>query len=78
MILKLLLVGAVIYIVYVLFFKKKTIQTSNANKTNRADTKQQANEMVQCATCGVYCELDEAILSASTYYCSPECLTKAS
>jgi len=79
MILKLLLVGAVIYTVYIMFFKQKSIKEPNKAKTTKKkqDT-QEINEMIECATCGVYCELDEAILSGSKYYCSTECVDKAS
>ncbi|MFK5937331.1 MAG: PP0621 family protein [Sulfurimonas sp.] len=79
MILKLLLVGAVIFTVYIMFFKKKSIKEPQKSKASKKkqDT-QKINEMIECATCGVYCELDEAILSGSKYYCSAECVNKAS
>ena len=76
MILKVLLVVAVIGIVYFIFFKKKPQRVSKEKK-NEQD-KPQANDMVECATCGVYSELNESILSNSKYYCSNECITKAS
>jgi|FLOH01.1.fsa_nt_gi uncharacterized protein len=77
MILKLLLVAAVIVIVYVMFFKQKSVvNTKQANKkTNKTEP---ANELVQCPTCEVYIEIEEAILSGSSYYCSSECINKAS
>jgi len=77
MILKLLLVIAVIYIVYIMFFKQR-------NPTNTKQTKKETqhnepiNELIECPTCGVYVEVEEAILSGSTYYCSLECIEKAS
>ena len=72
MILKVLLVGAVIGIVYFIFFKKKP---STSKRTN--STKENASEMVECANCGVFVELDETILSNAKYYCSKECVEKA-
>ena len=77
MILKLLLITAVIGIVYMMFFKQKSIkkeQEPQKNKQQDADI----NELIQCPTCGVYVEVEEAILSGATYYCSLECIQKAS
>ncbi len=73
MILKLLLVGAVIYVVYRLFFKQKKSYTPKKDSHNEA-----VNELIECPTCGVYVEVEEAILSAGKYYCSSECVRKAS
>ena len=73
MILKVLLVIIVIAIVYFIIVKKKpTIQNSNNEGKKKSET--QSSEMVECSTCKVYCELNEAILSGSKYYCSKECL----
>lgn len=80
MILKLLLVLGVIFFVYVFFIKQKSIKPRNSTNTNANDkreTPQEADELVQCQTCDVYVELDEAILSGSKYYCSTECINKA-
>jgi len=77
LILKLILIIAVVYTVYFLYFKKRTPKKSKHNDTKHETTNVDANEMIQCPTCGVYCELDEAILSGSKYYCSDECLQKA-
>ncbi len=74
MILKALLLGAVIYIVYIMFFKQKVaVQTKEPNKRKTAE----ANEMVECANCGTYAEISECILSNGKYYCSHECVTEA-
>jgi uncharacterized protein len=75
MILKALLVGAVIYIVYIMFFKQKSV--ASAAKGNKKEQKPQANEMVECANCSVYVEISEAILSNGKYYCSNECIIEA-
>ena len=75
MILKLLLIGAVIYIVYIMFFKQKSVVT--ATKKQKKENKPQADEMVECANCGVYTEISECILSNGKYYCSDECIIEA-
>ncbi len=73
MILKVLLVVAVIGIVYFMFIKKKPLKSTNSNKKHPKE-RVESNDMVECSTCGVYCELDESILSSGKYYCSDECL----
>jgi len=67
---KYLVVIGVIAFIYYVFIKKKPIKKPSKDKTE--DTK--TNEMVECSTCHIYCELDEAILSNGHYYCSDECL----
>lgn len=73
MILKLLLIIGVVGIVYFMFIKKKpaTVEKSDKNKKANAD------DMVECANCGVYVQLQECILSNGKYYCSKECLKEA-
>ena len=79
MILKLLLVIAVIGIVYFMFIKKKPIQNKTESKKNKNKKKEklEANDMIECPTCGIYSELGECILSNGKYYCSSECASKA-
>lgn len=79
MILKLLLVVGVIAAVYFLFIKKKPTVTNSKSNKNKEEKKDEikSNEMVQCSTCDIYCELDDAILSNNKYYCSDECLKKS-
>ena len=69
MILKFLLVAGVIYFVYILFFKKSKINLKDENTKDIS-----ANEMVECSGCGVYVDIDEAILSNGKYYCSSDCI----
>ena len=77
MILKILLVLAVIGIVYFIFIKKKPSKVTKKESSKKKD-ELKANDMVECATCGVYSELQECTLSDAKYYCSAECVTKAS
>jgi uncharacterized protein len=71
MILKILLVVGIIALVYFIYKKNKATQ-----KNIKKDDTQKTNDMVECATCGIYCELEDAILSSNKYYCSKECLEK--
>ena len=68
---KWLLVIGVVVAIYIFFIKKRPVVTKKQN-----DIKE-SNEMIQCATCGTYCTIDDTILSASKYYCSNECVSKA-
>ncbi len=77
MILKILIIGAVIAAVYFLFFKTKPEAKVSKKSAKKESKKLDADEMVECATCGVYAEVEECILSNGKYYCSRECLAKA-
>ncbi len=70
--LKLLLVIAVVWGVYHYFIKKKPLSSSHRDSQALED-----NDMVQCSTCKIYVEVNEAILSNGKYYCSKECLRNA-
>jgi len=73
---KWLLVVGVVAAIYVFFIKKKPSVTNERDSDEVKDEKV-SNDMVQCSTCSVYCELDDALLSGSKYYCSTDCLEKA-
>jgi len=77
MILKILIISAVIYGVYLMFFKTKPEVKSSQKSAKKESKKLDADEMVECATCGVYAEVNECILSNGKYYCCRECLDKA-
>ncbi|MEA1916550.1 MAG: PP0621 family protein [Campylobacterota bacterium] len=68
MILKLLLLGAVIYGAYFFFFKKKSV--SNGVNTSKGES----SSMVECKECSTFVSIDEAIISNGEYYCSDECV----
>ena len=68
MVIKLLLLGVVLFGVYLLFFKKN--REKNIKKKNEEIT----DTMVECPKCGTYVSKDDAILSNGKYYCSKECL----
>lgn len=69
--LKWLLVIGIVWFVYNFYFKKKTFFSKNKDQ----DLKD--NDMVQCSTCKVYVEINEAVVSNGNYYCSKECLRNA-
>lgn len=71
MILKFLLVIAVIAVVYFMFIKPKPLTTKKTKNDTLKD-----NDMVECAECGIYVEVSEAIISNAKYYCSTACIDK--
>ena len=69
MIFKILAFLVVIFLVYILFFKKN-------REANIKDKKNEeiADTMVECPKCKTYVAKDDAILSNGKYFCSKECL----
>ena len=76
MIQELLLIALVIAVVYFMFIKKKPNNIKNNTKHSKKD-ELQSNDMVECSGCGIYCEIDDTIISDNRYYCSKECLKKS-
>ncbi len=72
MVLKVLAIVAVLFIVYLLFFKKGRENTVSNNK--KKNNRTISDEMVECPTCGTFVSQNEAILSNGKFYCSKECL----
>lgn len=70
MVVKLLLLGVVLFGVYLLFFKK----TREKDIKNKKKYDEITDTMVECPKCGTYVSKDEAILSNGKYFCSKECL----
>ena len=66
-----LLVVVVIGIVYYMFIKPKPLKNKPKKENNLKE-----NDMVECAECGIYVEVSEAIISNAKYYCSTECIDK--
>lgn len=69
MIVKLLLLGVVLFGVYLLFFKKDREKNIKDKKNDEI-----TDTMVECPTCGTYVSKEDAILSSGKYFCTQECL----
>jgi len=75
---KWLIVVGVVGAIYFFFIKKKpAVQKQNNTKNEEKKDEVQSNDMIECSTCSIYCELEDALLSNNKYYCSSECLEKA-
>jgi uncharacterized protein len=70
MIFKFLALVAVVFMVYIIFFKKNRENQIKRDKKNEEIT----DTMVECPTCSVYVSKDDAVLSNGKYFCSSECL----
>ena len=68
MIFKVLAVIAVLFLVYMVLFKKKRKQEIKSKKDEQI-----SDEMIECSACGTFVSKDEAIFSDEKYYCSQEC-----
>jgi uncharacterized protein len=76
MLIKILLTAGVIYIVYIAFFKKPTLNSPSDKKA--PSPQEDADEMIACATCNTYTTRDDSIISLGKHYCSQECVGKDS
>ena len=69
MILKVLAVILIIFLIYILLFKKNR-EKEISKKNNEKIT----DEMMECPTCKTYVSQKEALLSNGKFYCSKDCL----
>jgi uncharacterized protein len=73
MVFKVVAIIAVLFIVYLLFFKRSREKEISNNK-KRAKENKIEEIMEECPTCKTYISKKEAILSNGKYFCSKECL----
>ena len=69
MILKTLAIAVVLFLVYIVFFKKNREKDIVQKKNEKIE-----DEMLECPTCQTYISTKESILSNGKYYCSKDCL----
>jgi uncharacterized protein len=69
MVLKIVAVIVIIFLIYILFFKKSREKELFAKKNEKI-----TDEMMECPTCKTYVSQKEALLSNGKFYCSKECL----
>jgi uncharacterized protein len=75
MVIKILVFLVVLFLVYIVFFKKnREADIKNNRKDSNNDTQKISDTMVECPTCKVFVSKNEAILSNGKYFCSSECL----
>ena len=69
MALKVVLIIALLFLVYVFFFKKNREKNIFDKKNEKI-----VDEMMECPTCKTYVSQKEALVSNGKFYCSKECL----
>jgi len=73
--LKLLILGLVIYGIYRLFFKKDlNIKNYSKKFSKRNEEQKDAEVLVECANCKTYISSNEAFIKDGKYFCSKECM----
>jgi uncharacterized protein len=70
MILKAIFIIALLFLVYIYFFKKNREKDIQDKKKDEKII----DEMVECPSCKTYVSQKEALLSNGKFYCSKECL----
>lgn len=73
MVFKVLAIIAVLFIVYLLFFKKSRESDVHLKEEKKKNDKIE-DIMEECPTCSTFVSKKEGILSNGKYYCSKECL----
>jgi uncharacterized protein len=73
MIFKILAIAVVLFLVYMVFFKKGRVQ--NKDESKASENEQITDTLVECPKCGTFFSKDEGILSNGKYFCSKECLS---
>lgn len=71
MILKILAAAVVLFLIYIVLFKK-----DREKDVKKEDNEKIEDVMVECPSCSTFVSKKEAILSNGRYFCSKECLSK--
>ncbi len=66
MILKILAIAVVLFLIYIVLFKKDV----------KKDEEKIEDIMIECPSCSTFVSKKEAILSNGYYFCSKDCLLK--
>lgn len=69
MIFKFLAIAVVLFLIYIVLFKK-----DREKEVTKKEDEKIEDIMVACPTCGTFISKKEAILSNGHFYCSKECL----
>jgi uncharacterized protein len=72
MIIKILALLAVLFLVYILFFKKNRESSLKNARDNKYE--EITDTLEECPKCGTFVSKEDAVLSSGKYFCSKECL----
>ena len=80
MLLKLIVIGAVLYGLYRLaggkLLPERGLGKSAPSRKGSPEEKEEEDTLVECSSCSTYVVKKEAILYKGKYYCSKECLPR--
>ncbi len=71
MLLKIIGVVAVLFLIYIFFFKNK--RKEEIAKSNAQSKKLEGDTMVECQKCTIFVSHSEAIIKDGCFFCSKEC-----
>jgi len=71
MLIKALVLAAIFFIIYIMFFKKPDIEVQTKRKKKKPALK--GDIMMECEKCGTFISEDEAIIKDGKFYCSKKC-----
>ncbi|MDR3346813.1 MAG: hypothetical protein LBS73_06530 [Campylobacteraceae bacterium] len=70
MFLKIIIFIIAVYFIYVAFFRRQPLSKKREDGENDADT------MVECASCKTFVSVSDAIKKGGRYFCCTECFKK--
>ncbi len=73
MIFKLIILSAIIYGIYILFFRDGNLIEKMSEKNKKPSSDEPVDTVVECKKCGVFISIKEAVIKDGKYYCSNEC-----
>ncbi|MBE0492458.1 MAG: Prokaryotic metallothionein [Sulfurospirillum sp.] len=69
MVFKILILAAILFGLYFIFFRK----TSEPRSSQKKEQKRNSDEMLECNECGTFVSSREAIIKDGQFFCSKEC-----
>lgn len=73
MVVKILALGIVVYILYILFFRAKREDVAKKHHF-KTSLKDKSETMIECDKCSTFISVKEAFIKNGKYYCSKECM----
>ena len=71
---KILAIIAVLFIIYLLFFRTKRVDNQKINSDTKKRKDSELEEvMVECCKCSTFVSTKDAIIKDGKFYCSKEC-----
>ena len=72
MLMKALALGAIFFVIYIMFFKKSNQDIQESRKRSKKSIPK-GDIMMECEECETFVSEDEAIIKDGKFYCSKNC-----